>query len=99
MTAPRLLSPAEAAALLRVSVRTLRTYKRRGLIAWVPCGPGGVSYREEDVQAFCASQLRRNVGAGAAVQQRSSATDWLQQARREGRVGRVTGRRYGEMAS
>ncbi len=51
MTAPALLTPAEAAARLKVSEKTLRRLRDRGL-RYVMLSAGSIRYKAEDLVAF-----------------------------------------------
>lgn len=52
MTAPALLTEAEAAAMLRVCPRTLRRLRQSGAIRYVALTGRTVAYRPEDLQAL-----------------------------------------------
>lgn len=52
MTAPALLSEAEAAKALLICTRTLRRLRQRGEIRFVAITSRSVAYRPEDLQAF-----------------------------------------------
>jgi hypothetical protein len=59
MTAPALLTETEAAKQLRISARTLRSYRRRGLIRYVAIGVRKIMYRPEDCDEFVESRVTR----------------------------------------
>ncbi len=52
-----LLTPGEAAVRLRISVRTLRSLKAAGAIAYVAVSPRRILYRSSDLDAY----IERNV--------------------------------------
>ena len=55
------LSPEAAAAVLRVSTRTLERYKRAGLIDYVVTG-NRISYTHEALASFMAARQQRASG-------------------------------------
>lgn len=97
------LTPAEAAAMLGISPSKLREYKAARLIAWVPIGRGGVSYRPEDVIAFRDAMVRP--AAPQVTPKRStpsvatSEPEWRRRARLAGEINDLTGRPIGQSAS
>lgn len=53
----KLLSEEEAAHLLRISTRSLRSFRAKGLIAYVKISSRRIAYRKEDI----ADYIRRNL--------------------------------------
>lgn len=64
---PDLLTEAEAASLLHVSERTLRTIRAQGKIRYIRPSPRKVAYDRADLAAYLAEQAirRRDVEAGS----------------------------------
>jgi hypothetical protein len=60
MTAPHLITEAEAAALIRVSPRTLRDLRSRGMIRYIRPSPRKVFYTAEDCAEYLAKQTRQD---------------------------------------
>jgi hypothetical protein len=60
MSAPILLTEAEAARLIHVSPRTLRALRSRGEIRYVRPSPRKVFYTAEDCAEFIASRTRQD---------------------------------------
>jgi excisionase family DNA binding protein len=58
MTAPALLTPAEAAARLQVSEKTLRRLRDRGL-RYVMLSAGSIRYRAEDLSDFIEARVQQ----------------------------------------
>jgi len=58
VTAPALLTEAEAAEALRICTRTLRRLRKRGAIRYVAVTERSVAYRPEDLQAFIEQRAR-----------------------------------------
>jgi hypothetical protein len=54
----KLLTEPEAAALLRVSVRTLRDIRRRREIHYVALSARKIAYRPEDIEEYIAARRR-----------------------------------------
>jgi len=54
-----LLTPEEAASILRICERTLRKLRKRGQIPYVTFGVRKILYRAEDVEAFIGESVRR----------------------------------------
>ena len=58
MASSPLLTPDEAAERLRVSERTLRDLKRRGLIRYVAITERRIAYRPEDCDEYIEARVR-----------------------------------------
>ena len=88
------LTPQEAAAMLNISESKLREFKAAGLIAYLPFGPGGLSYRREDVLAFRDSMVTRTDSVRITSTKTAVTTqyvpDWLVKARAEGQSAGLT---------
>ncbi len=57
---PHLITEAEAAALIRVSPRTLRNLRSRGMIRYIRPSPRKVFYTAEDCAEYLAKQTRQD---------------------------------------
>jgi excisionase family DNA binding protein len=75
--APReYLSPAQAAELLGLSLRTLWKWRRRGTgPAWSRCGEWAVRYRRADVEAWIEAQQMAPVARGPRARNASEDAD------------------------
>ncbi|MCW2363511.1 MULTISPECIES: helix-turn-helix domain-containing protein [unclassified Sphingobium] len=60
MTDEILLTPAEAAARLHISDKTLRRLRQQGHIRYVAITPRKIRYRPEDCDAYVMSRLRED---------------------------------------
>jgi len=88
MTAPVLLTPAEAAGILKVSTRTLRRLAGRGLTA-VHLTGGTTRYRLDDLTAFIEGKCHTGpqIRASGTTTSRSKVVDFMDL------VGRKTSRK------
>lgn len=62
-----LLTPEEAAARMKVCTKTLRQFRRQGLIRYVAITARTIRYRPEDCAAFIASRVTLDDAAIAPV--------------------------------
>ncbi|WP_413714853.1 helix-turn-helix domain-containing protein [Sphingobium sp. B2D3C] len=60
MTKDLLLTPAQAAARLHISDKTLRRLRQQGHIRYVAITERKIRYRPEDCDAYVASRVREN---------------------------------------
>ena len=87
MTAPALLTEAEAAEALRISPRTLREIRRRGGIRYVRSSPRTILYDPEDIAAYVNQAKCQDVAPSASGRSAKMAA-----ARNRGNVVRFTQR-------